>query len=62
MFTANLFEYKIQHEERLRQAEVYRLAKSVKKSKKLNSKLISHLGELLVHSGQELLTQAEAVR
>ena len=62
MFTANLENYQIQHEELIRQARNYRLVRMVKAQSDLISQIQNALGRLLIVSGEGLLTFAEANR
>ncbi len=62
MFTANLADHKIRHEELIRQAEHYRLVKMAEGSRDLFSRIGNALGKLMVNSGRQLLTPSEAVQ
>ena len=62
MFTANLAAHKIRHEELTRQAEQYRLRKVANPTKIRITQTRIALGKLMVNSGRQLLTLAEAVR
>ena len=62
MFTANLENYQIQHEELIRQAQNYRLVRMVKAQSDLISQIQNAFGRLLIVSGQGLLTFARANR
>jgi len=62
MFTANLAVQKNYQKELQRQAEYYRLVRSVERPYKIFSRLANILGNLMVFSGRRLVTLAEAVR
>jgi len=57
MFTTTLVEFKTRQIELHKQAEYYRLVKSFKKPNPLISQLINAIGQLLVHSGQQLISR-----
>ncbi len=60
MFTANLVELKTRQNELTRQAENYRLVKSVEQTNSLISWLFNGIGRMMVISGQQLLTLSKA--
>jgi hypothetical protein len=60
MFTANLSDYQMRHEELIQQAEDYRLTKTSKRD--WFSQIRNALGKIMINSGRQLLTLAEAVR
>jgi len=60
MFTANLAEIKYRQEELHRQAEYYRILKSLKGKNPLLAQFKNGLGRALVFSGEQLLTLADA--
>lgn len=60
MFTTNLESIKIQQEELHRQAEMYRLAKSVEKSPHRMERIYVSLGNALIMIGQYLLSRTQA--
>ena len=62
MFTANLADYQVQHQELIRQAQNYRMAKMVETHSDLISQIKNTLGRLLILSGRGLLTLAEVNR
>ncbi|NQS91470.1 MAG: hypothetical protein HQ574_03590 [Chloroflexi bacterium] len=60
MFTTNLITFKIQQEELHRQAENYRLVRSVEQPNPWAATIYSAIGRLLVASGQELSNHTQA--
>ena len=60
MLPINLDTFKVQQEELYRQAEMCRLAKSVKKPSRPLVNIYAAVGRVLVHSGQRLLRRAQA--
>ncbi len=60
MFTTNLDSIKIQQEELHRQAEMYRLAKSVEKAPPRMGRIYTSLGNTLIMIGQYLLSRTQA--
>ena len=60
MFTTNLDSIKIQQKELHRQAEMYRLAKSVEKAPHRMERIYASLGNTLIMIGQYLLSRTQA--
>jgi hypothetical protein len=60
MFTANLNEYKTRQNELIRQAEHYRLVKSLQQEISPLSRFVKALGRVLVDSGRQLLVLSRA--
>ena len=60
MFSANLDSFKIQQKELHRQAEIYRLARSVKRPSRRLERVYAALGNALVIFGQHLLSRTQA--
>lgn len=60
MFTANLVELKTRQNELTRQAENYRLVKSVEQTNSLFSRFVIVIGKVMVISGQQLVTLSRA--
>lgn len=58
MFTADLIELKATQTELQRQAEHYRLLKSIRQASPLASRIAGAVGRMLVSSGQQLAGQA----
>ena len=60
MFTTNLVEFKTQQSELHKQADNYRLVKSLEGSISLVSRLVIAVGRVMVSSGQQLVTLSGA--
>jgi hypothetical protein len=60
MFTINLDTFKTQEKELHRQAEQYRLVKSLEGQNSLTSRLSESLGRMLILSGQQLINNTRA--
>jgi len=60
MFTANLAEFQIRQIELHKQAEKFRLVKSLQKSNLVIFRLIDAVGKILVQSGQQLIASSRA--
>ena len=59
MVTANLAEYKIKQNELLRQADNFRLVKSVERNDPLVSRIANLIGRNMIHSGQLLISRSK---
>ena len=62
MFTTTIYEFKVQEQELHRQAAHYRLVRSLQGASSLTDRIAAALGRLLVKSGQQLVTYAQAAR
>ena len=60
MFTTNLDSFNIQQKELHRQADMYRLVKSVKKTTRRLERIYVAVGNALVVTGQNLLSRTQA--
>jgi len=60
MFTTNLDTFKTQERELHRQAEQYRLVKSLEQENSLANRLTESLGRMLILSGQQLINNTRA--
>ena len=59
MFNANMAEYRTKQQEMQRQAENYRLVRSVSTPNPLVSRLADQLGQALIQSGKALIGLVE---
>jgi hypothetical protein len=62
MFTTNLMEFKTYQIELHKQAEHFRLVKSLERPDTLVSQLINIIGRTLVRSGQQLISRTQRAR
>ena len=62
MFTANLYEVQTQQKELQRQADHYRLVRSLEKGKTFADQLAAAIGRLMVRSGRGLVAYSQAAR
>ena len=60
MYTINLAEINTKQNELHRQAENYRLVKSLEKPNPVFSRIVNALGKLLIQSGQHLIRRVQA--
>ena len=60
MFTTNFDTFKTQERELHRQAEQYRLVKSLEQENSLVNRLSESLGRMLILSGQQLINNTRA--
>ncbi len=59
MFTTTLMEFNLRRKELHRQAEFYRLAKSLEKPNPIHYRMTTLLGKLLIQSGQQLINRVQ---
>ena len=60
MIAANLEEYKIKQNELRKQADNYRLVKSLEKNNPVVSQLANTIGRNLIHSGQQIISRNQS--
>lgn len=59
MFTTNLIEFKTRRTELYKQADKYRLVRSLEKPNPVMSRIVNAVGRLLIQSGQHLINRVQ---
>ena len=59
MFTTNLIEFNTRRTELYKQADNYRLVKSLEKPNPVMNRIVNAIGRLLIQSGQHLINRVQ---